>query len=204
MKNILARTLLALPAFIPALGSSVNADQIQSYEMDFGKLRGCRQEVVYKTAGNIRQAIQTRVYCDAKKTDLVTESGFLQKDGSWRIYGDTNIPKVLEAEIERTNLRVSKRNHVPTLDASAAQDHSKDKPYKPSDVGSPVSVNPLNHSSSFSDCIRNADGQSIVCSDGIFVKQNSAAISRQMYKIVGELPVQTTSSSSTEAGSANP
>lgn len=65
-----------------------------------------RQEKAIRIDGTgNRQPIQTRIYVDA--TNQLREASFLQKDGTWKLYGDTNLPAELKTQIELVNKKAA-------------------------------------------------------------------------------------------------
>lgn len=90
--------------FAPALAI---AETFQVEYTTYGDSPKMRQETVYrKGLAGLRQAFQARIYVDG--TNELREASFLQKNGKWATYGDSNLPAPLKEQVEFVNASSNK------------------------------------------------------------------------------------------------
>ena len=110
----------------------------ETYEIGYSHYDGMgtkmRQETVFRIDDvGLRKAIQTRIYVD--DTNELREASFLQKNGKWALYGDTNLPASLKAQINLAN-KLAKNRILVTEHPRTPEDAS----VKPGALGDPVMV----------------------------------------------------------------
>jgi hypothetical protein len=170
--------------------SAISASAEPQFEVEFVNYRGgdFRREQIYRIEGGVRTVIQERIYDIA--TNSLREAAFLQKNGSMRLYGDANLPKMLRGQVAVIDARMGKRIEVEKFSITRPPVEG----HKPGEVGDPILI-PAPSSeapapkvkatdSSLAGCVRGSDGRSIVCTDGVYIRQTQT-ISDVLNKTMG-------------------
>lgn len=110
-----------------------------TYELDYHQYGpSMRMDFIYRVGRDgKRQLIQRRVYNEEKR--MVAEAAFLQKNGTWREYGDANLPPQLQQQIAIVDPLITKRT---AISEAARPQLNWERGQKPGELGDPVLVTP--------------------------------------------------------------
>jgi hypothetical protein len=110
------------------------AHAADGYEIEYRPYNSgtMREEVVYRVDGPNRVPVQRRIYTSDNE---LREASFLQKNGKWAGYGDTNLPRQLSMQILAVNNSSPKRSQVKSLPPKGEFDRT----VAPGALGNPVS-----------------------------------------------------------------